>query len=485
MMSFKVSIVSVIGIMHVVSGASPIIEMVGHTFKSPVTFDNGLSSWFLSGASMALDKSVQITPPIIRKHGFMFHTGEVETSHFITTLELDVAPVVSASAYDLPGDQSFAFWFTTQNVSDALAKFASSNDQADWSPGLSAAGFGMNGVIPPSFSGLGVVFTSKGHVSVVSSDGSRPATAFNQMDPSINTVKDFNFRKPGVKLTLSFNRNRQSFSMYLSDNDGQRSQLAVTSEHIPSKGYLGMTAFSGSSGKPDRWSIRSMRSINLDMKAGTGEDSKKSELGDLEAKLEKKNLHIDDLIINSDEAAEDAHWIEDPENQIKDVHKAISIVSEYLSDTRYRDQSLIRSMSDLQSRADALEELINELRVEMKYTFIEHGAGDSGSGAGLMNEVRGLKELIKAHSDDNKAIAELKDKIKLMSTAGEENGQVADDEDPELYKKLLHANDELEAEVVNINFTANLAIGVFGLVVLVLGLLLYVKMRQYEKKHFL
>ena len=470
-------LLSLLSLLHQATAGSPIIEMVGHSFKSPITFENGLSSWFVSGASMALDKSVQVLPPITRKHGYMFHVGEIETSHFLSTIEVDIAPVIEASSYDVPNDQAFGIWYTTQNVSDALSKFASSNDQADWTPGLQSVGFGLRGVIPPSFNGVGVVFSSKGYVSVITSDGSRSASSFENLESSANLIKDFNFRKPGVKVTLSFNKNRKSFSVYLSDNEGKRGQVVVSTDHIPSKGYLGMTAYSGSSGKPDRYSVRSMRSINLDMKAGTGEDSRRSELSDLEAKLEKKNLHIDDLITNPDEG-DDSHWSEDPDHQIKDVHKAISIISEYLSDTRYRDQSLIRSMSDLQSRADALEELINELRVEMKYTFIENGNGGS---ANLVNEVRGLKELIQAHSDDNKAISDLKDKIKVMSTDG---GQVSDD-DPELYQKLISASDELEAEVVNINFTANLAIGVFGLVVLMLGLLMYVKMRQYEKKHFL
>ena len=470
MMSAKGIALSVFGLLHTTWAGSPIVEMVGHSFKSPLTFDNGLSSWFLSGASIALDKSVQIVPPITRKHGFMFHVGEIETTHFITTFEIDVAPVVGGSIYDIPSDQVFSIWYTSQNVSDTLAKFSSSNEKADWVEGLRSNGLGLQGVIPPSFTGVGIIFTSKGHVSVVSSDGSRPASAFETLDPSVNSVRNFNFRKPGIKLTISVNKNRKSLSVYLSDSESGRGQVIVNTDHIPAKGYLGVSAYSGSSGKPDRWSIRSMRSINLDMKAGTGEDSKRSELGEFEAKLEKKNLHMDDLINNEGE---------DPEHQIQDVHKAISIISEYLADTRYRDQSLIRSMSDLQSRADSLEELVNELRVEMKYTFFE-GKGSTGN---LMNEVRGLKELIQAHSDDNRAITELKEKIKIMSTAGE--GEGGSEENPELYQKLLSANDELEAEVANINFTANLAIGFFGVVVLLLGLLLYIKMRQYEKKHFL
>jgi len=449
---------------------------VGHSFKPPLTFDNGLSSWSLSGASVSLEKFIQLVPPIPQKHGFFFHTGQIDSGYFITTVDFDVAPVIGASDPEIPTDQVFSIWYTAQNVSESLDKFMKSNKQAMWTEGLRQMGFGLNGVVPPNFSGFGLLFTHNGDITLVASDGSKPASHFESIiasHPKESSIRGFDFRKPGIKLTLSVNRERKTVSVYTNDGKGGRGQITVPVDTIPAKGYMGLSAFTGASstGRPDRVMVKSMRSINLDMKSGSGEDTKKSELGDLEAKLEKKNLHIDDLI-----TGEDA-FSEDPEHQIKDVDKATSIISEYLSDTRFRDQSLVRSMSDLQSRADALEELINELRMEIKYTFAKGGA--SGD---LVNEVRNLKDLMRAHSEDNKSIHELKEKIRASSTA---SAGAAGSDDPELYQKLLHANDELETEVANANFTANILIGVFGLVVMGMGFALYMKMRQYEKKHFL
>jgi hypothetical protein len=39
--------------------------------------------------------------------------------------------------------------------------------------------------------------------------------------------------------------------------------------------------------------------------------------------------------------------------------------------------------------------------------------------------------------------------------------------------------------VARANFTSNLVIGLFGVTVMGIGVLMYMKMRQYEKKHFL
>ena len=133
---------------------------------------------------------------------------------------------------------------------------------------MSAAGFALNGVIPPSFSGVGVVFSYPGTITVVTSDGSRQLTS---VDTSKDSISDFDFRQPGVKLTLSLNRKRGVVGVYVSDARSGRKTLEVKTSHIPKSGFLGVTAFSGSEGKPDRFIVRQLRSINLDMSSGAGE----------------------------------------------------------------------------------------------------------------------------------------------------------------------------------------------------------------------
>ena len=386
------------------------------------------------------------------------HSEKVETDHFITTIELDF---LRLSDQALPVSEGFAFWFVAQNVSDTLSLISKSSTTPDWSDSLTRNGFGMNGVIPPNFKGVGVIFTALSSIVVITSDGSRPSSSFSNLHLKQDSISNFDFRKPGVKLTVSFNRAKGEVSVYVFDADKKKGTIEVKTNNIPATGFLGMTAFSGLNPTGDRILFKRMRSVNLDLKFGSGE----SILGELEKKLEDKNLHIEDLVSGESESS--------IEEQIQDVHKAVSIVSEYLSDTRERDHNIVIAMSEVQGKADELEALINELRMEIKYSFKERG----GTG-GLEHEIRGLHELIKFHSDENHSINALKDKLKSISSGSNHPADA-------MYKNLLDANTELEEEMSKANFNANLTIIVFGLVVLGLGLLLWIKMKQYEKRHFL
>jgi Mg2+ and Co2+ transporter CorA len=195
---------------------------------------------------------------------------------------------------------------------------------------------------------------------------------------------------------------------------------------------------------------------------------------DLDSRLEKKNIHTQDLI--SDNL--DDNLVNDPLHQIQDVKKATTIIEEYLSDTRYRDSALMRTLGDVQSRADSLEDLINDFRMEIKVSFKE---GNVGGGTGrLQSELKGLRDLMQFHADERHQIEELKDH--LLRSHERLDGYGAN---PDLYKQLISANTELETEVANAHSTVNLVIGLFGLVVLIVGFFLWLKMRQYEKKHFL
>ncbi len=372
-------------------------------------------------------------------------------------------------------DEAFAIWFVAKNVSESFVSFVAKTEVQNWKDGLKADGFGMNGIIPPFFSGFGLVFTPPGDITVISSDGSQPSSTFDNLNIRKDSINNFDFRTSGVKLTISTNRNRESISVYAYAGTA-RGQVTVSTKHIPASGYLGFTGYTGSKADvPFGVNLRQMRTINLDYKSGAGEDSLKASLPELEKRLEAKNLHVDDLLMNSDD--DDDLQDLDADEQINDVHKAVNIISEYLSDTRYRDQNLMQSMMDLRSRADDLEEMINSLRTEIRYTFNGKGAKNS-----LQQGIKGLQELIQMHAEENQNINALKSKLDSFASAvANEHDQSHD----EVIHKLASVNVELENEVVQANLTANLVIGLFGVVVLAIGFMLYQKMKQYEKKHFL
>lgn len=356
-------------------------------------------------------------------------------------------------------------WFTARNVSEGFYKSVKGIKSEDWREALSSGGFGLNGIVPSSFQGVGVVFSFPSTISLVWSDGKK------QIDLAQKSDGGFNFRRGGIKMTLSVSRKNGKVSCYVYDGSKGKALLeaSLSSAEIPSAGFFGITAYSGSQGKPDRILLLGMRSLNLDTKAGTGEDEPVS--SKLEERLEKRNLHLKDLVHDDDEDA-----LTDPMHQIQDVNKAISILSEYLDDTRYRDTALSRTLAEVQSRAETLEDSINDLRMEIKFSFKSGGAA---GGVKLADEIKGLTDLIQLHSEETKSFEGLKNRLREINEAQDSV------HNPQMLDKVLRSNSELESEVANANFTANAVIALFGLVVLVIGFVLYRNMRQYEKKHFL
>lgn len=468
-----------------------VFEMDSHSFESPLTIGmNPLTSLCMASnrygpkqlgnircvhcsrslrPALATSLEACWLPSVRLTHVLLFysvisHPGKIETDHFICTIDLNSIAAESTTASKPAQDQMVGIWISSTNITDDLSKSTSSVRVEDWKPALTTGGFGMNGVIPPKFSGVGVILSyGRGTIHFISSDGSTPSTSL-RLDDSKNVLNDFEFRKSGVKLTLSVNRKRGVFSVYAFDSDKKSKNLEVPTPDIPRSGFFGITAYSGSSGTPYRVTIPRIKMMNLDLKSGTGEGSQP--IGD------KNKIKVEDLLHD-----DDFEVLSDPLHQIADLRRATSVLSEYLADSRYRDSSLVKSLGDIQGRAHALQDAINDLRAEIKMTF---KSGGHPSAKSLLGEIRGLEELIKLHAEENQSLEGLRSNLLELGDAG--GNQL---HDPESIERISASNRELEEEVSRVNFTANLVIGVFGFTVVVLGLVLYIKMRQYEKKHFL
>ncbi len=385
----------------------------------------------------------------------------IESDHFIITLDVDSSLSDDNKTKQDPIDQVLGCWFSRTNISENVQSVLKKARSENWESSLISAGFQLNGVYPPQFSGVGVVLSFRsGTIHLIDSDG-RSLGSDIRLDTGRNTISNFDFRRRGVKITLSINRKKSTFSVYAYDAERNRANMEISTSNIPPSGFFGVTAYSGTSGNPYRITLSQMRAMNLDIKAGTGEDTP-STVG------AKHPVNMDHLI------HEESETLEDPVHQIHDIHKATSVLSEYLADSRYRDSAMIRNLGDIQSRAQALQDAIDDLRAEIRVSF-----KSGGTGKDLYGEVMGLKELIRLHSEEGNSLEGFRQNLKQLQDEG------AFDTDGKVVEQIAAANKELEEEVSKANFTANLVIGVFGVTVLLLGLLLYAKMRQYEKKHFL
>jgi hypothetical protein len=381
----------------------------------------------------------------------------------MTTVELSSArdPKYSSTTSG-PKEEYMAILFSARNISDDVTRVLSSVSKDDWRPVLNSADFSMNGLIPPLFSGIGVILAYEtGKIHLISSDGKSAVSLNNDK----GVITNFDFRKSDVKLTISVNRKHKNMSVYVYDGKTQNIRASIITENIPAEGYMGITGFSGSEA-PMRVTVSKIRTTNLDFKSGIGEGRGSNIVG------EKHAIDLTDLLHDDDEE------IDDPVQQIQDIRKATSILSEYLADSRYRDTTLVRTISDIQGRAQSLHDSIRDLLAEIQISFKQRGSGSGGQG--LLGEIKSLEELIRLHAEENESLEVLKENIKELSEAGNGYGH-----DPSAVDRISVANKELEEEVARANFTSNLVIGLFGVTVMGIGVLMYMKMRQYEKKHFL
>ena len=376
---------------------------------------------------------------------------------------IDLSSSTNSPAAHVPEDEYVGIWFSSRNVSDDLSKAQSSITSSDWRPDLASKGFGMSGIVPPQFAGVGIVISfASGKINLVSGDGSS-SSELTLSGEGKNVISNMDKLKSGVKLNLSVNRKKNTFSVYAYSGKTQTGRAEISTNHIPAEGYLGVTGFSGSGPhRSHRVVITRIRTINLDFKSGTGEGIQK--VG------EKHEIDMSELLLEDGD---------DALSQIKDIRKATSILSEYLADTRYRDSSMVRTISDIQGRAQSLQDSINDLRAEIRISFKQSG-GKRSSTSGLVGEIKGLEELIRLHAEESASIEHLKENIKVLGEVGTGYGH-----DPAAVERISVSNKELQDEVSKANLTANLVIGVFGMTVLILGIFMYAKMRQYEKKHFL
>jgi hypothetical protein len=354
-------------------------------------------------------------------------------------------------------------WFSQGNYTGTVMKGLESNKADDWRDSMISVGFGLDGVLPPNFSGVGVVLSySAGTITLITSDGSAGSPNY-RLDTSKNTISNFDFRRPGVKITLSINRKRNGFHVYVFDSEKNRANLELDGIHtIPTSGFFGFAGYTGTSDTTYRVLIRQIKSVNLDLASGSGEAGP-TEVG------EKHKINLDELVHDDDD------MLEDPLQQIKDLQKATSILSEYLADSRYRDSAMVRNLGDIQARAHSLQDAIDDLRAELRISF----KAGAGSGKDLLGEVMSLKELVKIHSEENSSLEGFREDLKKL------HEETTDETDSNVVQNIASANRELADEVSRANFTANLVIGIFGITVMGLGLVLFFKMRQYEKKHFL
>jgi len=183
--------------------------MYHHSFERTLTYDDTLSEWLASAATMPLRDRVMIMPAVKNRYATLFSKKAIETKDF------EVRFTMSATDNGEGGpeqDGVLAFWISLDNYAKAYNEEAIISDpNKDWGEGLKTLGHTLL-ANRPVFKGLGVAFFGHGrdkghrkqHVAALWNDGSkRVEKAESLMDEALGSqVKALDWMTAGTEVSV-------------------------------------------------------------------------------------------------------------------------------------------------------------------------------------------------------------------------------------------------------------------------------------------
>ena len=473
------------------------VEMMSHSFNSPFQYDSSASNWYLSGATIPVKNyrsSVIMNPHILNRHGFLLNTKALKSRNFDATFMVHMdnggvgRPTETPPA---PRDQTFAIWFTEQNISAAVNRALSSNLQTespDYQSALSSSNIDILTGIPKRFKGVGIVLTlsdSRGEgipsVSIIESDGRSDINLSSQI-PSSNSVpllansqsKTTSLVHQLVYLRMRIKVRPDSIALYIQDRADWRLVKEIRTTNIPVASYFGMTAFTGTNvanASPYRVRITSVHLKTFDLNALNTEDN-----ASVLRLFTDQGIRIEDLV--SDSAFATTY------TQTEILKKLLKVVDGYIKYSGPVLKNFDTTISStLMAKLTDLEGEINVLSRETKMTFQKSATKSSANGGGaekteLVTQVKSIHEALKrSQADKIEVLSQIK------STAdGQETGNSIDRHVGYYERQMDTRNRELnEAIDAENRFTLVLFLIVF-VSALAMGIMLYMRLNAYAEK---
>lgn len=174
-----------------------------HSFEKTMSYDNTLDQWKLSASSMALRDRIQLTPPVINRHGMFFSKSGIETHEF--SVEFTLSAFDNGENRGTAQDGHVAFWLNLESYTASFDEKAIVSDPGkNWQDGLNKQGltFLSN---RPQFKGLVVAFSIKNGKETITAlwnDGSKIADLQNL--PLTDALqKEFKWMSAGTKVKIT------------------------------------------------------------------------------------------------------------------------------------------------------------------------------------------------------------------------------------------------------------------------------------------
>jgi len=449
------------------------VELLHHSFNTPLEYASLLGDWFVSGASIFERERLLLHPGVAERHGFAWSTKPVQTNNFEVTITFKLS---GEELSKVPSDQSFALWLLRENIS---ADFNESRAilAPSWLDGLKQQGYLLSGS-KGLFEGFGAVFSSSNAenmlsptVSFVSND--KHQTLSYGTDVPSKTGKSMDFRNTEAKFKLRVKADFVQGHVIL---DGKRHEcFSVDRKSFPVKAgnYLGFTAWSGTAkeGKTsDSVSLLQVEVINFDDQT-VGEDL--AEASNAEAASYASLM------------SEGSRHFEDQKSQTQHIDKIAAMLSEHLQNTQNERQIMEVRMSSMMDSLQTFHSSCRTLTKEMHYL----GNGKLGKAGGkkshanhvedMKHELIGLRRLLtkEGASHLQKIEAVQRNLLEVKEQAAKGAGSA-------VLGKIVAQTQTLEQTVESRGSQMSWMMMCLLGSVMVIGWLIWNRMDYYEKKHF-
>jgi len=447
--------------------------MPHHSFQAPMEVATLLDDWVVSGASYFARDSLLLHPGVPSLAGFAWHAQPVLTEKFEVTLLLRFQNTSQGSRP--PSDQHIAFWYVSENISDVY-KERNILDSKDWQAGLHRQGFTLAGS-KAKFVGFGVVLSpaagpsKKPLVSYLRNADSRELSQMHDL-PAKN-AREIDFLNTGhpVKLRIRVRPTGIEGHIRLKPHSDWMECFETDTQVVLHKGgYIGMTGFSGSieesadGASPDAVNVQEFQVKNFDS----------TSIGEAMTDMDQFTQKTYQDLLEHERFA-------DQHEQTVQIESLIDKIDDYLSLNEPAEMRLVQQVHALTTRVDRLADSCRSLEQETHVLLKTSGNFMNHSKAvNLMKrEIEGLKTVLTKHSKmGEEKLTDMEKNIRIIK---------------EHHKKKRHHTMKftdlntagLERSVRLRSEHHTFVLFIYMGVASGTGMLLWRRLVQYEKKHFI
>jgi len=451
-------------------GDEKTVPMPLHSFSPPLSYENLLNDWRLSGASLMEKERALIHPNVAERHGFLWSKWPVLTESFEIIVNFRVAG--AKEPLQTVKDQSFAFWYVKENVSDSFDESILIK-AANWTDGLRQAKYTFSG-FKDKFEGIGAVLSMadsegkpKPAVTYVESDGKKELVYGK--DAPLATSKGLDFRNTLNAAQMKIRITPLAFEVHMKQSPSLSWNPLInvdrTANPIASGGYFGFTAYSGSATPgvvSDMLSITEVSADNLDT-TQIGEEMK-------DVSREIQEAYRDML------THENRHFI-DQKSQKEHIDRLTKMLQQHIESAKPAEEKMWMDLETLNSRVGRLDDNCKTLHKEL--TLVTGSPGKLSATA-IKKDIVGLRRVFTKEAATHRQKIETVHRNVVEVKKVKETGNIGQ----KSIKEIVEQNEKLEQTIAAKSSQGSWMMFIVIALIIGIGVLMYNKMNHYEKKHF-